>query len=153
MIRNLSFRRSVIALTLFLGLFTQFQMVFACEYKDGKLQFVCCCNEDGKMSMDKDMSMTCDMSGECGASAGPPPGGMKCCDVSYQPAPSTTAIAPELHAQQVLLLDAPQPPPLILTSFDLLIFPPSSRTIGFLSHPPPPLAGTRTYLLTNRFRI
>ncbi len=146
MIGHPSFRRFVIAATLFMGLFTQFQVVFACEFKDGKLQFVCCCDEAG------DMSMGCDMGGGCNGLAGPVSSGMNCCETSYQPAPSATAIAPGQHAQQVLLLDAPQPPP-ILTTFDLQIVPLPSQTIGFLFNTPPRITGTQTYLLTSRFRI
>lgn len=146
MIRNSSFRRFVILTTLFLGLFTQFQTVFACEFKDGKLQIVCCCDEAG------DMSMGCDMGGGCNDSTGLVTNGMNCCETSYQPAPSATATAPGQHAQQVLLLDAPQPPP-ILVSFDLKTTPASRQIIGFLSATPPRVTGTQTYLLTNRFRI
>jgi len=146
MIRNQSFRRLVIATTLFLGLFTQFQTVFACEFKDGKLQIVCCCDKAG------DMSKGCDNGGGCNDSAGLISSGMNCCETSYQPAPSAIAIAPDLHAQQVLLLDAPQPPP-IITSFDLKTLPASRQTIGFLSASPPRVTDTQTYLLTNRFRI
>ena len=146
MLRHSSFRRFVIATTLFMGLFTQFQTVFACEFKDGKLQIVCCCDEAG------DMSMGCDMGGGCNDSAGPASNGMNCCETSYQPAPSATAIAPDLHVQQVLLLDAPQPPP-ILASFVLKTTPASRQIIGFLSDTPPRVTGTQTYLLTNRFRI
>ncbi len=146
MIRNSSFRRFVIATTLFMGLFTQFQTVFACEFKDGKLQFVCCCDEAG------DMSMGCDMGGGCNDSAGPVSSGMNCCEVSYQSVPSATAIAPDLHAQQVLLLDAPQPPP-ILTSFDLQTISASSQTFRFSTNTPSRVTGTQTYLLTQRFRI
>ncbi|HHI93706.1 MAG TPA: hypothetical protein ENK04_09390 [Gammaproteobacteria bacterium] len=147
MLRHHSFRRFVIATTLFLGLFTQFQTVFACEFNDGKLQIVCCCDTAG------DMSMGCDMGGGCNGSAGPASSStMNCCETAYQPAPTATAIAPDQHVQQVLLLDAPQPPP-IPASFDLKTHPASSQTANFLSHAPPRVTGTQTYLLTNRFRI
>ena len=146
MIRNSTFRRFVIVTTLFMGLFTQFQTVFACQFKDGKLQIVCCCDKAG------DMSKGCDKGGGCNDSAGPISNGMNCCETSYQPAPGAIAIAPDLHAQQVLLLDAPQPPP-ILTSFDIQIFPALRQNIRFYSNHPPRVTGTQTYLLTNRFRV
>lgn len=144
--RALFFRRFVIMITLFMGLFTQFQVVFACEFKDGKIQFICCCDEAA------DMSMGCDLGGDCNDSVGPASSGANCCEVSYQPVPSATAIGPQQHIQQVLLLDAPQPPP-ILTSFDLHIILASSQTVCFLTNIPPRVTGTQTYLLTQRFRI
>ncbi len=144
MIRNPLFRRFVIATVVFLGLFTQFQMVFACELMDGKAQYVCCCDEPG------DMAMGCTMGGGCGNGA--PMAGMNCCQVSYQDNPAAKATTPGSPSLQVLLLDAPQPPP-IPVSFDAPDFVPQSNVVRFAAIPPPPLAGTDTYLLTNRFRI
>lgn len=152
MIRNSSLRRFVVATTLFLGLFTQFQAVFACELKDTKLQFFCCCDEAGEMPIDNDMSMECDMGGGCNDPAGPVSSGMNCCEASYQPAPSATAIVSELNEQLVLLLDEPQPPP-ILTSFDLQTIPASSQTAYFPTDTLSRVTGTQTYLLTQRLRI
>ncbi len=146
MMRNRTFRRLVLATTLFMGLFTQFQTVFACEFKDGKLQITCCCETSG------DMSQGCDMGGGCDLPAGLVNSDGNCCETSYQAVPGVTAITPQLHVQQVLLLDAPQPPPVLVSS---------------LSHPVPVIThsytlphqgtssplGTLTYLRTQRLRI
>ncbi len=147
MIRNRSFRRLVVATILFMGLFTQFQTVFACEFKDGKLQFVCCCDNSG------DMSKNCAENDQCGEQpAVPTSDNANCCDVSYQQAQSATAISSAQHSQQVLVLDAPQPPP-VLTSFDLQTIPTANHTAQFFTDVSLQVTGSQTYLLTQRFRI
>ena len=147
MIRNHSFRRLVVATILFMGLFTQFQTVFACEFKDGKLQFVCCCDNSG------DMSKNCAENDQCGEQpAVPTSDNANCCDVSYQQAQSATAISSAQHSQQVLVLDAPQPPP-VLTSFDLQTIPTENQTVHKLTDVSLSVFSTQTYLLTQRFRV
>lgn len=140
------FRRFVITLVIFMGLFSQFQTVFACELMDGKAKPVCCCDKPGGMSKG------CAMGGACQDQAGPAPSPADCCQVSYEPVPSATAIAPESHAKQVLLLDAPQPPP-IPAAFILPDFTTSRTSLRFNHSRSLPVTGTHTYLLTNRFRI
>lgn len=142
MIRNPLFRRFVAATVMVLGLFTQFQVVFACELMDGKVQYVCCCDEPG--------SMGCAMGGGCHDSRDTQT--QNCCAVSYEPMPNATAIAPESHSLQVLLLDAPQPPPIPVSS-DIPEFSPDNHALRFTHALAPHVAGTDTYLLTNRFRI
>ncbi len=151
MIRNSSFRRLVIAATLFMGLFAQFQTVFACEFKDGKLQPVCCCDDlSGKSG---DMTKDCAEGDSCdNPQATPTSDNTTCCDVSYQQVPGATAISPTQHSQQVLLLDAPQPPPL-LPSFNFNTSQASSQPVIFSGNTPTRVTGTQTYLLTQRFRI
>lgn len=144
--RNPSFRRFVVATLVFLGLFSQFQMVFACELMDGKIQSVCCCDEPG------DMSNGCDMGGGCQDQVPGSATSIDCCKVSYQEAPSAKATPPGSASIQVLLLDAPQPPP-IPVSFEITLFTPASHTPRLTRFLPPRVAGTDTYLLTNRFRI
>jgi hypothetical protein len=147
MLRNRSFRRLVIATTLFMGLFTQFQTVFACEFKDGKLQFVCCCDNSG------DISNGCVENNQCPEQqAGPISVDAACCDVSYQQVPSATVIISAQHSQQVLVLDAPQPPP-ILSLFDLQTIPAANHAACFTTDVSLLVTGTQTYLLTQRFRI
>jgi hypothetical protein len=51
-----------------------------------------------------------------------------------------------------LLLDAPQPPP-IPASLHVLELIAADYARPFLRYLPPRVAGTDTYLLTNRFRI
>lgn len=145
MIRNVTFRRCAIA-TLFIGLFTQVQTVFACQFKHGKPQFVYYC---GKIS---DNSMGCDMGGTRNDSAVPLFSGVKRCEVSYKPAQCAIVITREPYTQQVLLLDAPEPPPL-LTSSDLEKTPALSQVVHYTTDIPPWIASTKPYLLTNRLRI
>lgn len=144
--RNPSFRRFVAATLMFLGLFSQVQMAFACDLMGGKVQSVCCCDEPG------DMSKGCAMGGGCQDQAPGPAASMDCCQVSYQEAPSATATAPGTGNIQVLLLDAPQPPP-IPVSFAIAQCIQASHTPRFTRFSPPWVAGNDTYLLTNRFRI
>lgn len=144
--KNSSSRRFVITLVIFMGLFAQFQTVLACELMDGKAKPVCCCDKPG------DMSKCCATGSGCQDQAGPVPSLANCCQVSYEPVPSATAIAPEYRTQQVLLLDAPQPPPLPAT-FILPDFATSRSTLRFNYPRSLPVSGTHIYLLTNRFRF
>ncbi|MFV2055506.1 MAG: hypothetical protein ACC707_03520 [Thiohalomonadales bacterium] len=144
--RNRTLQRRIIATILFLGLFSQFQNVFACEYKDGKLQLVCCCDEPGDMSKD------CEQNDACNDSGIPVTSEKTCCEVSFHAGLSATIIGTERHVPQVLLLDAPQPPPL-LTSFVLQALPTPNYAIRINSELPPTLIGSQTYRLTQRLRL
>lgn len=146
MVWNPLFRQRLVLATLFMGLFSQFQMVFACELMDGKTQYVCCCDEAGNMSKG------CAMGGGCQHQMPDSAMASGCCEVSYQQAPSAKATTPGSTGLQVLLLDAPQPPPMP-ASFDILEFALASGALRFTRFVPPRVAGTNTYLLTNRFRI
>ncbi|HSH42286.1 MAG TPA: hypothetical protein VK973_09215 [Arenicellales bacterium] len=143
--RHLS-RHFIVAVAIFVGLFAQFQAVLACELMGGKVQSVCCCDEPG------DMSKGCAMGGGCQDQAPGSATAMDCCAVSYQEAPSAKAAPPGVANIQVLLLDAPQPPP-IPASFHVPEFPPVDYAPRYTRFVPPWVAGTYTYLLTNRFRI
>lgn len=144
--RNSSFRRFVVATLVFLGLFSQFQTVFACELMDGKAKPVCCCDEPGGMAGGCGMDSGCQDQAPDSATA------MDCCAVSYQQAPSAKATPSGSIGLQVLLLDAPQPPP-IPVSFHVPEFPSLNYAPRYTRVLPPRVAGTYTYLLTNRFRI
>jgi len=146
MIRNRSLQRRIIATILFLGLFGQFQTVFACEYKDGKLQLVCCCDEPGDMSKDCEQNDACNDSGMPVSSTSP------CCEVSFHAGPTATVIGTVQHSPQVLLLEAPQPPPL-LTSFVQLNLATSNLAQHPTLHLTPTFTSIQTYRLTQRFRI
>jgi len=151
MIRNLTLRRFIAALLLLLGPLTQFQTLYACELMgDGKPKMVCCCDEPGEMG-----AMGCKMDGACQAPSGMNNDGMVgggCCDVSYQPSEVAEASYPGSHAQQVVMLDAPQPPP-IPASFNVPEIVPTGHVVGFVSRYSLPLPDEPVYLLTNRFRI
>lgn len=124
----------------------QAQVVYACAMLDAVVVGQCCCDEPG------DMSRGCTMNSGCQDQA--PPGSaasIDCCQVFYQEAPSAKATAPGSNSQ-VLLLDAPQPPP-IPVSFDIAQCIQASHAPRFTGVLPPRVTGTKTYLLTNRFRI
>ncbi len=133
----------VIAAYLFMGLFSQFQTVFACELMDGKVMTVCCCHEPAGTG--------CEMGGGCSDQQGTL--NSDCCQISYQKVPGTTALVSESHAQQVMLLVAPQPPPALLLLLTAL-GPPDPRLVLFgpAALPPGP-PGNLTYLLTRRIRV
>ena len=94
--------------------------------------------------------MDCEMDGTCQDQAGMVGDG--CCDVSYEPSQVTQASGASAQSQQVLLLDAAQPPP-ILVSFYFSEIVPVKHTVHFVLHSSSPLPGKQLYLLTNRFRI
>ncbi len=94
------------------------------------------------------------MGGGCDASAE----GMLtgCCEVSttVDVGFQDVARADSFNHKQVLLLDAPQPPPAIITGkiiLPLRISPESSVIPNLFSVNP--LTGTHTYLVTQRFRV
>ncbi len=128
------------------GLFLPLKTVFACELMDGKAQSVCCCNEPD------DMSKGCTIGGGCQDQALAPTTPADCCEVSYREAPIAKAAAPAAASIQVLVLNAPQPPP-IPAAFDIAPFTPVGHTPRLTRFLPPRVTGTDTYLLTNRFRI
>lgn len=143
MTRNASFRRFVIGLFLFSGLFSQFQAVFACELMGSGERYVCCCDEHGDKG--------CPMGGVCHNQQNTPDA--DCCAVSYQAAPGSNAMVSDSHAQQVVLLEAPQPPPALLFSLTALK-PPNALPVLFAPTAlPPGSPGTLTYLLTRRLRV
>jgi len=146
MIRNPSIRRLVVALFILVGPLTQFQVLYACELMEhDNPSMVCCCDEPGKTG-----KMGCEMDGTCQDQAGVVGDG--CCDVSYEPSQVIQASGASTQSQQVLLLDAAQPPP-ILVSFDFSEIVPVKHTVHFVPHSSSPLPDKQLYLLTNRFRI
>jgi len=150
MIRNLTLRRLIVALLLLVGPLTQFQTLYACELMgDGKPKMVCCCDEPGGMG-----AMGCKMDGTCPDQPMMGDAMMEdgCCDISYQPSQTAEASHPGSHAQQVVMLDAPQPPP-IPVSFNFPEIVPAGHVVGFTSRSSLPLPDKPVYLLTNRFRI
>jgi len=146
MIRNPFIRRVIVALLLLVGPLTQFQTLYACELMEhDKPSMVCCCDEPG------DMGLTgCEMDGACQDQAGMVDD--SCCDVSYEPSQVAQASGSSTQSQQVLLLDAPQPPP-ILASFNFPEIVPLNHAVRFIPRSSPPLPDKPVYLLTNRFRI
>ncbi|HED17706.1 MAG TPA: hypothetical protein ENI64_12950 [Gammaproteobacteria bacterium] len=110
-------------------------------------QSKCCCDED--------MSKGCPMGGGCDTTANNVFVG--CCDISTHVdiGLQDVAMADTHHSKQVLSLDAPQPPPAIITAYELslpIIDVSVTLSISDFSLPGP-TPGTDTYLVTNRFRI
>lgn len=125
---------------------TQIQTLYACELMgDNKPKIVCCCDEPSDIGM-----MSCEKDGVCQDQAGMVSDG--CCDISYQSSQVAQASGASAQSRQVLLLDAPQPPP-ILASFDFPEIVPLSHSVRFVPRSSPPLPDKPVYLLTSRFRI
>ncbi|RLA45080.1 MAG: hypothetical protein DRR06_08085 [Gammaproteobacteria bacterium] len=144
MIRIPSIRRLIVTLLLLTGPLTQFQTLYACELMDdSEPQMICCCDEPGDMGM-----MGCAMDASCQDQSGTMANG--CCEISYQS--SEVAPHPSFHAQQVVMLDAPQPPP-IPVSFHFPDIIPPSPTVAFVFRSSLLLPDKPVYLLTSRFRI
>jgi len=166
--RNLTFQRILSLTFLCTALLTQTQILYACERMDGKPKLVCCCGES--MSDGYPMSESCamqDKSAWSGFAHEAPEGGWagtaqhentdegRCCDVSQD---SLTDVVMTNNASTVdfltLLLDGPQPPPVI--DYQELLSA-SLQTTGRLAIPPyEPLllsSGKQTYLLTRRLRL
>lgn len=125
-----------------MGLLSQFHVAYSCELMDSKTQYTCCCDvSEGK---------GCEMGGGCHDQQSATD--TDCCDISYETAPGVYAAKYDARSLQVLLLDAPQPPP-IDTSLVSSESPRLQLRSGVSFAHPPKVGGTQTYLLTNRFRI
>ncbi len=141
MIKNPIIRRFTVALFLLLGPFTQFQTLYACEtmeHNHDRPGMVCCCDKPGKMAM-----MGQDQTGMQGD---------VCCDISYQASPVTQASATSAQSQQILMLDAAQPPPLLVLFYPLEIIL-LNHALYFTSYSAFVPPDTPVYLLTRRFRL
>ena len=143
--RQLIFQRTISLAFLFAVLLSQTQLLYACEQMDGKPKMVCCCDEH--------MSDTCPMATPC--SMHEQDQQSKCCEVSYDSLSDVSMSQGTSTADYLtLLLDGPQPPPLIseqtlslasLKASHKLVFPPDkSLSLN---------RGNQTYLLTRRLRL
>lgn len=137
-------RRLVAAAFLLASLVVQLQVVYACALLDSTpASAECCC--------DHDAGAGCAMGGSCHPSSPTP--GQECCAVSIATPASPEAATRATSVPAVALLNAPQPPPALPAA------PPARRAaiyrrITAVHYLPPALpAGTRTYLLTQRFRV
>ena len=139
------FKRAVVALFLLTGLSSQFQVVFACDLMDRQPQPVCCCGEE--------MSDGCEMGGGCGLDEKHQLNS-DCCEVSVDDLSDISLGGPTSTASQVVLQNAPQPPPLALrTAVSNPQFKFGGAFLPFYSTTNRHLAGTEIYLVTQRFRI
>ncbi len=148
MIRDRSIRQLIVALLLLMGPLTQFQTLYACElmaHDHERPSMVCCCDEPGDMGM-----MGCEMDGACQDQSAMV--GSGCCDVTYEQSQVTQASGASAQSQQVLMLDAAQPPPLLI-SFEFSEITPTNHVVYFVPDSSIRLLDQPAYLLTHRFRI
>jgi len=143
--RNLNLRRILSILLLFAALFSQIQLLYACDSMEDKPKHVCCCGEHSSTVCP--MAATCDMSEQLEKSS--------CCEVSYDILNDAGMInAASTVDCLTLLLNCPQPPPDI--SAGLFIQTP----LPLLSQRSPVVdellmfnGDKQTYLLTRRLRL
>ena len=133
------------ALLLVLALATPFQQIFACTLMEGEYR-ACCCDEGAVMDDG------CPMDGGCEDDKRALASPVDCCEMAHEAVPGMEALAADPASQLLLLLDAPQPPP-------LAAIPAGAEPWAPIDSPfEPPYAsarapGTDTYLLTHRLRI
>lgn len=143
--RTLIFQQITVALLLFAALFSQIQVLYACDLRDGKPSHVCCCG--------KHTANDCPMQDSCAMHQNTLEN--KCCDLSYDlSTDNVMSNLPSTADTLTLLLDAPQPPPVIAPHpiangclRQLARLSPTATT------PSPPDKGKQTYLVTRRLRL
>jgi len=136
-------RRALAVILLLTSLFVQLQVAYACELLDGApLSATCCCGEE--------MAGGCIVGGGCTAQT--MDSSSDCCATSFEAPANMTAAAPVAQSHAIALLDAPQAPSAVpLLSLAPCTAAHRTTTISF-DQPAAWLAGTRTYLITQRFR-
>lgn len=156
--RSKLIRRSTLLFLLSWGVLAQVATVYACEAENGKKQVSCCCDnaikKDCKHQQSKPNNNKCDKSisdlGDKISLDAPTPPASTCCEISYGATDSSIASSGTLTAQQVVLLDAPQPPPLLPSSHYGLSYYrvslPGQLATNFT-------LTSDTYLITQRLRI
>ncbi len=106
--RNLNLRRILSILLLFATLFSQIQLLYACESMEDKPKHVCCCGEHS--------STVCPMVANCAMSEQLEQ--TSCCEVSYDIINDAGMMnAVSTVDCLTLLLNCPQPPPDIAVEF------------------------------------
>jgi hypothetical protein len=142
--RNLILQRLLCCIFLGATLLSHTQLLFACEFMHGKPKMVCCCDEA--------MPEACPMTKGCAMQANSTQS--QCCEISQD---SLTDVA-MTHASSTvetltLLLDSPQPPPLVgFQETNTLL--PAQPILAIFPHEPLPISGNRpVYLRTLRIRL
>jgi len=106
--RNLNLRRILSILLLFAALFSQIQLLYACDSMEDKPKHVCCCGEHSSTICP--MAANCAMSEQVDKTA--------CCEVSYEIVNDAGMMnAVSTVDCLTLLLNCPQPPPDIGVEF------------------------------------
>lgn len=144
--RNLNLQRTLGIFLLFAALFSQIQTLYACDsMTDNKPKHVCCCGEH--KSAVCPMSDTCAMHEQAAETA--------CCEVSYDVLIDAAMMNSSSTVDCLtLLLDGPQPPPIIDDARFLLV--PLLKVSWLSPAANEPLIFSRakaTYLLTRRLRL
>jgi hypothetical protein len=136
-------RRVLAALFLLTSLLVPLQALYACEMLDGAPpSTACCCGGE--------MTGGCAMGGGCSVPS--TPSSSDCCNTSLEIPASLDATAPAAPSQAVAVPQAPQLPP-ALPSPLLAVHPAACGAIAIFPDAPATwFAGTRTYLVTQRFR-
>jgi len=143
--RNLNLRRILSILLLFAALFSQIQLLYACESMEDKPKHVCCCGEHSSTVCP--MAANCDMNEQLEKTS--------CCEVSYDIVNDAGMMnAASTVDCLTLLLNCPQPPPDI--SAELVTF----KSFPLLSQLSPVVdesllfnADKQTFFLTRRLRL
>ncbi|WP_340122521.1 hypothetical protein [Methylobacter svalbardensis] len=143
--RNITFQRILSLTFLCTALLSQTQILYACELMDGKPKLVCCCGES--MSDGYPMSESCAMQKNTDEG--------RCCDVSQDSLTDVVMTHSSSTADFLtLLLDGPQPPPVIDYQELLPASPQANLRLAIPPHEPLLLSsGKQTYLLTGRLRL
>ena len=142
---NINLQRIFSTLVLFAALFSQIQTLYACDSMEGKPKMVCCCGEHD--------SVICPMADSCGMHE--QTAKTSCCELSYDILNDAGMMSSVATVDYLtLLLDGPQPPPVV----DFQNFSTTSLPISapLLLAAPEPSAFSRdnpTYLLTRRLRL
>jgi hypothetical protein len=143
--RNLNLQRTFSMIVLFAALFSQIQTLYACDSMEGKPKQVCCCGEQDSAICP--MADSCDMHKQTAT--------ISCCEVSYDTLNDVGMISSTSTVDTLtLLLDGPQPPPIIdVQQFSLLPLPTLSRLSLAADQPLIISRGEHIYLLTRRLRL
>ena len=143
--RNLNIQRTLGMVILFAALFSHIQLLYACDAMDGEPKHVCCCGEH--------VSAGCPMADSCAMHENATEN--QCCEVSYDAVTDEATINSTSTVDCLtLLLDGPQPPPVI--EFQQFSPAPLQRLSQLTLAANQPLIlsrGKHTYLLTRRLRL
>lgn len=143
--RNLHLQRALSLIVLFAALFSQIQMLYACDSMEGKPKRVCCCGEHD--------SVICPMASACAMHE--KTADNSCCEINYSTLNDVGMLNSASTADCLaLLLIGPQPPPVI----DVQHFLPEPLPIlsKFFPTTDEPLLisrGNQIYLFTHRLRL
>lgn len=143
--RNFNLRRILSILLLFGALFSQTQLLYACESMADKPKHVCCCGEHSSAVCP--MAAGCAMNEEIEKTT--------CCEVSYEILNDVGMMNSVTTVDCLtLLLNCPQPPPDIgIAPFIQLPLPMLSRLFAVADQAQIYSRDTETYLLTRRLRL